>query len=158
MSAHHGKDRRTCLILGGCGFIGSHVAEGLLKAGYRVRVFDKANVSTRNIDHILDRVELIEGDFTNEEAVGTAVQGVDHIFHFVGTTVPKTSTANPVYDVESNVVATLKLLDAAVEHGVKKVIFSASGGTVYGIPQTIPIPEDHPTNPTCSYSITKLAI
>ena len=158
MNFSHDKECRRCLILGGCGFIGSHVAEGLLEAGYRVRIFDKTNVSTRNVDHFLDQVELFEGDFTNEEMVEEAVKGVDYIFHFVGTTLPKTSTDNPVYDVESNVVATLKLLDTASAHRVKKVIFSSSGGTVYGVPQSIPISEDHPTNPTCSYGITKLAI
>jgi UDP-glucose 4-epimerase len=134
------------------------VAEALLDADYSVRIFDKTNVSTRNVDHILDHIELFEGDFTNEEAVGAAARDVDYVFHFVGTTLPKTSTDNPVYDVESNIVATLKLLEAAVKHRVRKVIFSSSGGTVYGVPHSIPISEDHPTNPTCSYGITKLAI
>jgi UDP-glucose 4-epimerase len=158
MSTQQTKYRGNCLILGGCGFMGSHVAEGLLEAGYRVRIFDKINVATRNVDHILRYIELYEGDFTNEEAVNEAVQGVDYIFHFVGTTLPKTSTDNPVYDVESNVVSTLKLLDVAATSKVKKIIFSSSGGTVYGIPQSIPIAEDHPTDPTCSYGITKLAV
>ena len=152
------NERGKCLILGGCGFIGSHVAEGLLDAGYGVRVFDKINVSTRNIDHLVNDIELFEGDFTNEEVVSEAVRGVDYIFHFIGTTLPKTSTDNPVYDVESNVIATLKLLDIAAREHIRKVIFSSSGGTVYGIPQSIPIREDHPTDPTCSYGITKLAI
>ena len=152
------KERGKCLILGGCGFIGSHVAEGLLDAGYGVRVFDKINVSTRNIDHLVSDIELFEGDFTNEEVVSEAVRGVDYIFHFIGTTLPKTSTDNPVYDVESNVIATLKLLDIAARERIRKVIFSSSGGTVYGIPQSIPIREDHPTDPTCSYGITKLTI
>lgn len=146
------------MILGGCGFIGSHVAEGLLAAGYRVRIFDKINISTRNIDHILDEIELREGDFTNEEAVGQTIKGIDYLYHLVGTTLPKTSTDNPVYDVESNVVATLKLLDLAAKEHIRKIVFSSSGGTVYGVPQTTPIPEDHPTNPTCSYGISKLTI
>jgi len=152
------RNRGSCLILGGCGFIGSHVAEGLLEAGYHVRVFDKINVSTRNIDHLISEIDLREGDFTDEEAVGSALQKIDYLYHFVGTTLPKTSTDNPVYDVESNVVGTLKLLDRAAREQVKKVIFCSSGGTVYGIPQTIPIPEDHSTNPTCSYGISKLTI
>jgi len=134
------------------------VADGLLHAGYRVRIFDKINVSTRNVEHILPDIELVEGDFTNEEAVNKATEGIDYVYHFVGTTLPKTSTDNPVYDVESNVVATLKLLEAASRNQVKRIIFSSSGGTVYGNPQAIPILEDHPTNPTCSYGITKLTI
>ena len=158
MTAASAKGQAKCLVLGGCGFIGSHIAEGLLASGYSVRVFDKVNVGTHNIDHLADSLELIEGDFTNEVDVAQAVKGMDHIFHFIGTTLPKTSTDNPVYDIESNVVATLRLLDLAAKEEVKKIIFSSSGGTVYGIPQSIPISEDHPTNPTCSYGITKLTI
>jgi UDP-glucose 4-epimerase len=60
--------------------------------------------------------------------------------------------------VESNVVGTLNLLNQSVQSGVKKIVFGSSGGTVYGVPQSIPIPENHPTNPICSYGITKLTI
>ena len=94
MSKAAAKSRGKCLVLGGCGFIGSHIVEGLLASGYTVRVFDKVNVETRNIDHVLNNVELVEGDFTNEVNVAQAVKGVDYIFHFIGTTLPKTSTDN----------------------------------------------------------------
>jgi UDP-glucose 4-epimerase len=76
----------------------------------------------------------------------------------VCTTLPGPSNENPAYDVESNVIGTLNLLKQAVEKGVKKIIFSSSGGTVYGIPRCVPLPETHETNPVCSYGITKLAI
>jgi len=152
------KKQKRCLVLGGCGFIGSHIVDGLLESGYRVRIFDKANIDTQNINHVINDVELIEGDFTNETDVASAVKGMEYIFHFIGTTLPKTSTDNPVYDVESNVVSTLKLLDISLKEKIKKIIFASSGGTIYGIPQSIPIPEDHPTNPTCSYGISKLMI
>ncbi|MFH0813333.1 MAG: NAD-dependent epimerase/dehydratase family protein, partial [Pseudomonadota bacterium] len=81
-----------------------------------------------------------------------------YIFHFIGTTLPKTSTDNPVYDIQSNVVSTLNMLELAAKAKIKKIIFASSGGTVYGVPQSIPISEDHPTNPTCSYGISKLTI
>ena len=113
MNRSSGKKKGNCLVLGGCGFIGSHIAEGLLDSGYKVRIFDKVNVETQNIDHIIDNIELMEGDFANEVAVAQAVKGMDYIFHFIGTTLPKTSTDNPVYDLESNVVATLKLLSGS---------------------------------------------
>jgi len=158
MNSAFTKSQGKCLVLGGCGFMGSHIAEGLIASGYRVRVFDKVNVGTQNIEHIADTIELVEGDFTNEVDVARAVKGMDYVFHFIGTTVPKTSTDNPVYDIESNVVATLRLLDLATKENVKKIVFASSGGTVYGIPQSIPISEDHPTNPSCSYGITKLTI
>jgi UDP-glucose 4-epimerase len=76
----------------------------------------------------------------------------------VSTTLPKTSNDNPVYDVESNVVGTLRLLELCRSQGVRKVVFVSSGGTVYGVPRSVPIDESHPTDPTCSYGIHKLVI
>jgi len=152
------KNLGKALILGGCGFLGSHVAEGLLESGYTVRIFDKVKVDTKNINHIIDDLQMMEGDFTNEKNVAQAIKGIDYIFHFIGTTLPETSTENPVYDLESNVISTLKLLNLAAQEKIKKIILSSSGGTVYGVPQTIPISEDHPTNPTSAYGISKLMI
>ncbi|MBI3091900.1 MAG: NAD-dependent epimerase/dehydratase family protein [Candidatus Tectomicrobia bacterium] len=150
--------QETCLILGGCGFMGSHLAEALLAAGYRVRLFDRQHVDTANVAHLLAEVELYEGDFTNVAEVSAAVQGVTCIFHLISTTLPSTSNDNPAYDLESNVVSTLHLLDAAVQAGVRKIVFSSSGGTIYGVPTEVPIPESAPTNPFCAYGISKLMI
>lgn len=152
------KTREKCLVLGGCGFLGSHTAESLLESGYTVRVFDKVKVDTENIDHIIGDIEMVEGDFTNAKDVAQAIKGIDYIFHFIGTTLPKSATENPVYDLESNVVSTLKLLHLATHEKIKKIIFASSGGTVYGVPRSIPISEDHPTNPACAYGISKLMI
>src|SRR3972149_10968356 len=146
------------LVLGGGGFIGSHVCDSLVKAGHQVRIFEKEHVSKNNIEHLISSIEWVEGDFTNETHLKEIVKGVDIIIHSIGTTHPRTSNENPVYDISSNLISTLHLLDAAKDEGVKKVIFFSSGGTVYGIPKTIPIPEDHPTEPLCSYGIQKLAI
>jgi UDP-glucose 4-epimerase len=93
-----------------------------------------------------------------EETLHRALQEVSWVFHFAGTTIPSTSNEDPVYDVESNLVATIKVLQACVNAGIKKVLFASSGGTIYGIPTVIPIPEDHPKQPLCSYGITKCAI
>jgi UDP-glucose 4-epimerase len=71
---------------------------------------------------------------------------------------PKSSNADPVFDVESNLLGTVRLLTHAVKSGLKKVIFVSSGGTVYGVPTQVPIPENHSTDPVCSYGITKLTI
>jgi UDP-glucose 4-epimerase len=147
-----------CLILGGGGFMGSHLAEELLSAGYAVRVFDRANRDRRNLAAIADRIEIYEGDFNNKSDLREVVSGNDFVFHLVGTTLPATSNSNPSYDVESNVIGSIRLLELCTQAGVKKVIFSSSGGTVYGIPEQIPIGETHPTNPICSYGISKLAI
>lgn len=146
------------LVLGGAGFIGSHIVDGLVSRGHRVRVFDLPNISTSNLGQSIESIEIISGDFNNINDISRALDGVDVVIHLVCTTLPESSNENPIYDVSSNVVGTLKLLEKAVQKGVQKIIFASSGGTVYGIPQFLPIPETHGTNPLCSYGITKLTI
>jgi UDP-glucose 4-epimerase len=146
------------LVLGGAGFIGSHIVDALVSRGHRVRVFDLPNISTSNLGQCIESIKIISGDFNNINDISRALDGVDVVIHLVCTTLPGPSNENPIYDVSSNVVGTLKLLEKAVQKGVKKIIFASSGGTVYGIPQFLPIPETHETNPLCSYGITKLTI
>ncbi len=148
----------NCLILGGAGFLGSHLCDGLIRAGHSIRVFDRVNVSKDNLTHILNKIEMIEGDFLDEHTHLEIVKNIDIVFHLISTTVPKTSNENPAYDVSTNIVSTLQFLDTARRAGVKEIIFFSSGGTVYGIPEKIPITEDRPTYPTCSYGIHKLTI
>jgi len=147
-----------CLILGGAGFIGSHLAEELVKHHHQVRVFDRTDADTANLVNILPNIEFVTGEFLNEDDISRALSNIDVVIHLIGTTLPKTSNDNPAYDVGTNVVGSLNLLNLARQHGVKKIIFASSGGTVYGIPETFPIPETHPTDPICSYGITKLTI
>ncbi len=147
-----------CLLLGGCGFIGSHLADLLLERGYQVRIFDRSRVDLSNIKHIQGRIELAPGDFTKSRDVKKALKGCDYIFHFIGTTLPESSNLNPRDDVYSNVISSIRMLEFARAEGAKKVIFSSSGGTVYGIARTTPIPESHPTEPLCSYGIAKLTV
>lgn len=146
------------LVLGGGGFIGSHLCEALLLAGHQVRVFEYPGIKPLNPPETLRQIEWIAGDFTNPVQVDNAVRGCEVVYHLISTTLPKTSNDNPVYDVETNVISTIQILQSACLHRVKKIIFSSSGGTVYGIPRQIPITEDHPTNPISSYGISKLAI
>lgn len=150
--------RPRVVILGGGGFIGSHLAEDLVEAGYPVRVFDKSNAYWGNVSGILERIELREGDFNNQVDLRDAVAGCEVVIHLVSATLPATSNENPVYDVEANVVGTLRLLEEARRAGTRRLLFISSGGTVYGRTQRVPIPEDHPTEPLCSYGIGKLAI
>jgi UDP-glucose 4-epimerase len=147
-----------CLVLGGAGFMGSHIVDALVARSHSVRIFDLPNISTDNLQQSMDSVEILGGDFNNVNAITQALEDIDVVVHLVSTTLPGPSNENPVYDVESNVIGTLNLLKQAVEKGVKKIIFSSSGGTVYGIPRSVPIPETHETNPVCSYGITKLTI
>ena len=144
------------LILGGNGFIGSHLCRALVEAGHEVKVFDRPG--TIPCLEIPSSVESVSGNFSQQDFVEQALAGCDAAFHLVSTTIPKTSNDNPIYDLETNLVDTVRLLESARRQSVRKVIFASSGGTVYGIPQQIPIRENHPTEPICSYGIGKLAI
>lgn len=145
------------LVIGGGGFIGSHLCEGLLAGGNNVTVFDRPNA--RYLKILTKKgAKIISGDFLDVDAVEQALSNCDMVFHLVSATVPQTSNENPIYDIETNVLGTLRFLDLARRSSVKRIIFASSGGTVYGIPQEIPIKESHPTVPISSYGITKLMI
>jgi UDP-glucose 4-epimerase len=147
------------LVLGGFGFIGAHVVGALLTRGHDVRVLEWPG---RRPDALVlprwNGVDLFEGDFLNPDAVNAALEGVEAVIHLVCTVLPEQSNENPIHDVETNVVGTVRMLGLARRHRVRKVVFSSSGGTIYGRAQSIPITEDHRTEPLCSYGITKLAI
>jgi UDP-glucose 4-epimerase len=150
--------KKKCLILGGGGFIGSHLSDALLENGYEVVIFDKLNFSRKNLEHNLGRIKIIEGDFNNEIDLKNALAGIDIAFHLVSSTLPANSNENPIYDVETNLVSTLRFLNEALINKISKVIFISSGGTVYGIPERLPIKEYHPRKPICSYGIIKKTI
>ena len=146
------------VIFGGGGFIGSTIADRFLLDGHELRIFERPRVAPYRKFTEDEKVEWVEGDFSSTHDVGEAVSGMDVILHLVSTTLPKNSNDDPIYDVQSNVVGTLQMLNAMVTHKVGKIVFISSGGTVYGNPVYLPIDEKHPTNPLVSYGITKLTI
>lgn len=146
-----------CVILGGGGFIGSHAVDGLLERGHHVRVFERENAGSRNIAQALGRIDLVRGDFLDGDDLCRAMDGMDVAVHLVSTTLPKSSNEDMAYDIDTNVIGTIRMLDAAKRAGVRKIIFASSGGTIYGLPQSLPVAEDHPTSPICSHGIGKLA-
>jgi UDP-glucose 4-epimerase len=148
-------DDMNCLLLGGNGFIGSHLVDRLLAEGHHLRVFDKYEERYRKP---LPQVDYRFGDFGNRGLLSEALAGIDTVFHLISTSLPKTSNDDPAYDVQSNVIESLFLLEKCVELGVRKVVFISSGGTVYGRPVQLPIAENGSTDPECSYGITKLTI
>jgi UDP-glucose 4-epimerase len=146
------------VVFGGGGFIGSTIVDRLLLEGHEVRVFERARVQPYRKFSVQERVEWVAGDISSAHDVSDALDGMDQVMHLVSTTLPKNSNDDPVYDVQSNVVSTLHMLNGMVARKIKKIIFISSGGTVYGNPQYTPIDEKHPTDPLVSYGITKLAI
>lgn len=149
---------KRCVVFGANGFIGSHLCEALLKAGHYVVAFDISRDFV-SLQHLAcEQLEMCTGDFLDRVEVRSALRGAHWVFHLVSTTLPATSNKNMVFDVQSNVVASIELLEECVQNGVEKAIFASSGGTVYGIPGTIPIREDAPHQPIVSYGNTKLII
>jgi UDP-glucose 4-epimerase len=145
-------------VFGGGGFIGSAIVDRLLAEGHAIRVFERPRVAPYREFAAGERVEWETGDLLSAHDVAQAIAGSDAVIHLVSTTLPKSSNDDPAYDVSTNVIATLSLLDAMVEQGIKRIIYISSGGTVYGTPQYVPIDEKHPTDPEVSYGITKLTI
>jgi len=145
-------------ILGGGGFIGSAIADRLLKDNHHLRIFERPRVPPYRQFSDTEDVEWLTGDFLSIHDVAEAIDGSDIVIHLVSATLPKSSNDDPIYDVQNNVIATLQLLNILVSKQVNKIIFISSGGTVYGEPTYLPIDEQHPTEPQVSYGITKLAI
>jgi UDP-glucose 4-epimerase len=148
----------VAVVLGGAGFLGSHLTEALLARGARVRVFDRENVDLRNLEGVSGPWEFVGGDLGSESDQERAVEGAQSLFHLVSTTIPATSNQDPAFDVETNLLATVRLLERARSVPIERVVFVSSGGTIYGRPLHIPIAEDHPTEPLVSYGVVKLAV
>lgn len=158
MTSNLHKIKPKCVIFGGGGFIGSNIADHLLRAGYSLRIFERPRIPPYRKFESHEAVEWITGDLLSNHDLSDAIKGTDVVLHLVSTTLPKSSSDDPIYDVQTNLVGSLQMLNMMMTHGVKKVVFISSGGTVYGKPEYLPVDERHPTNPQVSYGITKLAI
>lgn len=141
------------LVLGGSGFIGSHLVDALVHRGHRVRVFDRS--LPRNPHK---NVAYKVGSFLDAADLAEALDSSELVYHLISTSVPSTSNLDPIADVNGNLVGSLQLLQQMKALGIKKIVFLSSGGTVYGNPSSLPVPEDHPLNPICSYGVVKVAI
>ena len=145
------------LVTGGAGFIGSHVADAYIAAGHEVAVLD--NFSTGRDSNVNQAAAVHRVDLRDQPEVEKAVAAfrpelVNH--HAAQSEVPK-SVADPGYDAQVNIVGGLNLLKACVDHDVHKVIFSSTGGALYGEPDVVPADEDHPVRPLSPYGTSKFA-
>ncbi|MDE2683475.1 MAG: NAD-dependent epimerase/dehydratase family protein [Chloroflexota bacterium] len=142
------------LVTGGAGFIGSHLVNGLLDNGYSVTVVDDlSSGQLRNLDH---RATFYHAP-VNDPRISQIVQreGPEIIFHLAAQSSVRQSTLDPVADADSNVLGTIRLLSVAAAEGVDKIVFSSTGGAIYGNPDTIPCDEDTPVNPLTPYALSK---
>ena len=147
------------VVTGASGFIGSHLVDGLLSAGYRVKALGRhlpGLIAPAARTH--PNLSLVSVSLADRLALQQVLEGVEIVFHLASGSLPQSSNRDPHADVQVNLLGSLNLLEASRLTGVKRLIMVSSGGTVYGIPSVVPIPEAHSTDPICSYGITKLAI
>lgn len=143
------------LVLGGNGFLGSHIVDELLLHNHEVSIFDRfVNKDYKPVEN----VHYYWGDFSDSMLMAEALETVDLVIHCISTTVPSTSNRNPTLDIQQNLITTVNLLESMTSAGVKRLIYLSSGGTVYGSPKQLPVNEEHPLNPICSYGVVKVAI
>jgi len=147
-----------CLVVGGNGFIGSHLSERLLREGYEVAVLDRFKSGVNNLWEISGQIEIFRGSYLDQELLRTAMKGMDYVFHYASSTTPATSIVDPDYEIESNLLGSVRLLQIARDEGVKKVIFPSSGGTIYGEPKRLPVREEDCALPSNPYAISKWAV
>jgi len=144
------------LVTGGAGFIGSHLVDELVANGCRVTVLD--NLSTghrRNIDHLEDRIDFVEGDIRDAGLLAQAVKGCDVVFHQAAVVSVSQSVLDPSHSCEVNDLGTVRVLDASRRNGVRRVVM-ASSSAVYGDDPRMPKTEDMAPKPLSPYAVQKL--
>ena len=142
------------LVTGGAGFIGSHLVNGLLDNDYAVAVVDDLSAGQlRNVNH---RATFYHAPI-NDPRINQIIQreGPEIIFHLAAQSSVRQSALDPVADANANVLGTISLLSAAAAEGVDKIIFSSTGGAIYGNPDTVPCDEDTPVSPLTPYALSK---
>jgi len=147
---------RTFVVTGGAGFIGSNIAEGLLRRGDRVRVLDNLSTGSRENLAAAGDVELVEGDLRDPDAVARAVRGAEGVFHEAALRSVPRSVDDPTSTNDVNVTGTLNLLMACRAAGVRRVVY-ASSSSAYGDDPSLPKVETLPANPISPYAVSKLA-
>ncbi len=144
-----------CCLIGGNGFIGSHLAPLLAANGRRLTVVGRSAVPLRKLP---PGAQYASGDYGDLQFLRKLLAQADEVIDLAYATVPQTSFADPVFDIQANLPPSVSLLRCAGEARLRRIVLISSGGTVYGVAKTLPITEEHPTNPISPYGITKLTI
>lgn len=145
----------TILVIGGTGFIGSNLAVALQNLGHYVIVFSRGHPSVLGR---IKNVEYVVGNISNHGEIDEVLEKVDYVFHFASSTNPKSSENDLVFDITSNLISSIHIMEACVRNNVKKIIYCSSGGTVYGIHDEMPLKESFTCEPISSYGLVKFGI
>ena len=143
------------LVIGGAGYIGSHVTYELCDNGYDVTVLD--NLSTGFLENIDKRANFIKGSFSKKNILANILKDVDAVIHLAALKAAGESMDNPINYSKHNIIDTINLINCCLDNNVQNFIFSSSAA-VYGIPNYLPVDESHPLNPINYYGFTKLFI
>jgi len=143
------------LVTGGCGFIGSHIADAYINDGHEVAIID--DLSTGDIANLNPRAKFYEMDINNDLQDIFGKERFEVINHHAAQINVRTSVDDPVFDARVNVLGTINLLRLAVQYGVKKFIYASSGGAVYGEPEELPADENTALSPLSPYGVSKVA-
>jgi UDP-glucose 4-epimerase len=150
------SNKQRILVTGGAGYIGSHTALALKRAGYEVVVLDNLSYGHREIIEDVVKVELVVGDTSDRAILDKlfATRNITAVMHFAAYIAVGESVEKPGEYYRNNVASTLNLLEAMLAHGVNKFVFSSTCA-VYGMPQEIPMTENHPHDPLSPYAASK---
>lgn len=150
------REPQTVAITGGAGFIGSHLADAFLVRGDRVLVLDDLSGGTR--ENVPEGAELHVMDIRSPEAAALVREGgVDVLVHHAAQMDVRRSVEDPAFDADVNILGSLNLVQAARQGGVKQVLFSSTGGAIYGEQDYFPADEQHPARPVSPYGVSKLS-
>jgi UDP-glucose 4-epimerase len=145
-----------CLVVGGNGFLGSHLVDALVEHGHEVTAYDRF---TRGLPQFESAaVTAVAADFTDRESLSQAVRGHDYVFHFLSATTPASVEQDPVLDIYANLIPSVELFRLCAESGVRRLFLASSGGAIYGGDMRRTASESYRTHPTSPYAIGKLAL
>lgn len=149
--------KRTCIVSGGAGFIGSHLADRLIAEGYRVVVIDNLSAGSKN--NLNPKAKFYKLDIQSPQ-----IQSVfqrekpSALFHYAAQIDVRKSVQDPLQDARVNILGSLNLLESCRKYGVEKAIFASTGGAIYGDADVMPTPESYPAKPVSPYGIAKLSV
>lgn len=150
--------RKTVLVTGGAGFIGSHIVDLFIENNYRVVVVD--DLSSGREENLNKDAQFYKLNITDKKGLERVFQQErpDYISHQAAQISVSLSVRDPLFDAQTNILGSLNLLQCCVDYQVKGIVFASSGGTIYGEPEHFPISEAHPLQPLSPYGISKVTV